>query len=175
MSFTSVDFPEPETPVTAVKTPSGNFTVMFLRLFSVAPATVRNFPVPAAALRRHVDRELAGKVLARERARELHELVRVALPHDLAAVDPGARAEVHDAVREADRLLVVLDDDDRVPEVAHREERVDELAVVLRVEADGRLVEDVEDAHELAPICVARRMRCASPPESVADARASER
>ena len=72
------------------------------------------------------------------------------LPDDLAAVDAGAGAEVHDAVREADRLLVVLDDDDRVPEVAHRDERVDELAVVLRVEADRRLVEDVEDAHELA-------------------------
>ena len=47
MSFTSVDFPEPETPVTAVKTPSGKRTVRFLRLFSLAPTTVRNFPFPA--------------------------------------------------------------------------------------------------------------------------------
>lgn len=35
-SFTSVDFPEPETPVTHVNTPSGNLTLMFFRLFSVA-------------------------------------------------------------------------------------------------------------------------------------------
>jgi len=35
-SFTSVDLPEPETPVTQVNTPSGNFTLMFFKLFSVA-------------------------------------------------------------------------------------------------------------------------------------------
>ena len=35
-SFTSVDFPEPETPVTHVNTPNGNFTLIFFKLFSVA-------------------------------------------------------------------------------------------------------------------------------------------
>ena len=107
-------------------------------------------PRPLAPDLRRLDAEHAREVLARQRARERRELVRRPLADDLAAVDPGAGAEVHDAVREADRLLVVLDDDDRVPEVAHRDERVDELAVVLGVEADRRLVEDVEDAHELA-------------------------
>ncbi|MGH2168232.1 hypothetical protein ACQ1Z1_14235, partial [Enterococcus faecalis] len=34
---TSVDFPLPLTPVTAVSTPSGNLTSIFLRLFSRAP------------------------------------------------------------------------------------------------------------------------------------------
>lgn len=40
MSFTSVDLPEPETPVTAVSTPSGKDTSMSWRLFSRAPCTV---------------------------------------------------------------------------------------------------------------------------------------
>ena len=35
-SFTRVDFPEPETPVTQVNTPNGNFTLIFFKLFSVA-------------------------------------------------------------------------------------------------------------------------------------------
>lgn len=35
-SFTKVDFPEPETPVTQVNTPSGNFTLIFFKLFSTA-------------------------------------------------------------------------------------------------------------------------------------------
>ena len=39
MSFTNVDFPEPETPVTETKTPSGTSTSMSLRLFSLAPFT----------------------------------------------------------------------------------------------------------------------------------------
>src|SRR5690606_36231539 len=44
--------------------------------------------------------------------------------------------------------LVVLDDDERVPEVAQARERLDEATVVALVQADARLVEDVEDAHE---------------------------
>ena len=44
MSFTSVDFPDPETPVTTVITPSGNVTSRFLRLFSFAPRIVSAAP-----------------------------------------------------------------------------------------------------------------------------------
>jgi hypothetical protein len=36
----SVDLPEPETPVTQQKTPSGIFTSTFLRLCCVAPSIV---------------------------------------------------------------------------------------------------------------------------------------
>jgi hypothetical protein len=35
--LTSVDFPEPLTPVTATKSPSGIVTSIFFRLFCVAP------------------------------------------------------------------------------------------------------------------------------------------
>jgi hypothetical protein len=45
----------------------------------------------------------------------------------------------------------VLDDEHRVAEVAQALERADQLVVVALVEADRRLVEDVEDADELAP------------------------
>ena len=37
-SFTSVDLPEPDTPVTEQNTPSGTFTSMFLRLCCDAPS-----------------------------------------------------------------------------------------------------------------------------------------
>ena len=39
MSLTNVDFPEPLTPVTETKTPSGTSTSISLRLFSFAPLT----------------------------------------------------------------------------------------------------------------------------------------
>ncbi len=42
----SDDLPEPLTPVTQVKVPSGNFTVTFWRLLAVAPWTVTNLPLP---------------------------------------------------------------------------------------------------------------------------------
>ena len=40
ISLTRELFPDPDTPVTQVKTPSGNFTSMFFRLFCFAPFTV---------------------------------------------------------------------------------------------------------------------------------------
>jgi hypothetical protein len=42
----------------------------------------------------------------------------------------------------------MLDDDDRVAAVAESLESRDESLIVTRVESDGRLVEDVEDARE---------------------------
>src|SRR5256885_1809839 len=39
MSVTSVDFPEPDTPVTAMNSPRGSSTVRFCRLWSRAPTT----------------------------------------------------------------------------------------------------------------------------------------
>ena len=51
ISLTSVDFPEPDTPVTAVKVPSGNGTSTPVRLFAVASRTTI---APAAGLRRAV-------------------------------------------------------------------------------------------------------------------------
>ena len=51
MSRTSVDLPDPDTPVTATKQPSGIFTSMSRRLCSRAPLTVTN---PAPGRRRTV-------------------------------------------------------------------------------------------------------------------------
>ena len=69
---------------------------------------------------------------------------------DGAAVLACARADVDDVVGGADGLLVVLHDDHRVAQVAQPLERADEALVVALVQADGRLVEDVEDADEAA-------------------------
>jgi hypothetical protein len=40
VSLISVDFPDPETPVTHTSTPTGRSTVTFFRLFPVAPLIV---------------------------------------------------------------------------------------------------------------------------------------
>ena len=49
-SFTNVDFPEPDTPVTQLNTPNGNFTLTFFKLFSVAPCTSITFDFTAFLL-----------------------------------------------------------------------------------------------------------------------------
>ena len=60
----------------------------------------------------------------------------------------GAGADVDDPIGGADRLFVVLDDKDRVAEVAHPEERADEPGVVALMKPDRRLVKDVQDTHQ---------------------------
>src|SRR3989304_3876174 len=46
ISSTSVDLPEPETPLTQTNSPSGTRTSMFFRLFPRAPWTPTAFPFP---------------------------------------------------------------------------------------------------------------------------------
>ena len=64
---------------------------------------------------------------------------------------PAPGPDVDDPVRRPDGLLVVLHDEDRVAQVAQPGQRGDELGVVALVEPDGRLVEDVQDAHQGRP------------------------
>ena len=63
-------------------------------------------------------------------------------------MDARAGADVHEVVGGAHGVLVVLDDHHRVAEVAQLFQRGDQLVVVALVQADARLVEDVEHADE---------------------------
>ena len=62
MSLTSVDLPEPLTPVTATKQPSGNATSTLRRLCSRAPSTTSSRPfcrgrrIAGTSIRRRPDR-----------------------------------------------------------------------------------------------------------------------
>ena len=69
---------------------------------------------------------------------------------DVAAVLAGAGADVDDVVGDPDGLLVVLDDEHGVAEVAQADQRLDQAVVVALVQADRRLVEHVEHADEAA-------------------------
>ena len=62
----------------------------------------------------------------------------------------GAGTHVHHPIGGADGVLVVLHDQHRVAQVAHALQRVDQAGVIALVQADARLVQNIEDAHELA-------------------------
>ena len=68
--------------------------------------------------------------------------------HDVAAVLAGARTDVDDPVGVRDGVLVVLDDDQGVPEIPQPSEGFDQPAVVTLMQADRRLVEHVEHADQ---------------------------
>ncbi len=92
---------------------------------------------------------------------------------DLAAVLAGAGPDVDHVVGGPDGLLVVLDDDQGVAEVLEPDQGLDQPLVVALVEADRRLVEDVEDADQAGadlggqpdPLRLATRQRAARPVE----------
>ena len=60
----------------------------------------------------------------------------------------GTGADVDHVVGYADGVLVVLDHQDGVAEIPEPLESLDQLVVVALVEADGGLIEDVEDPDE---------------------------
>ena len=80
--------------------------------------------------------------------RRRDEVVDRALRDDLAAVDAGAGADVEHVVGGADGVLVVLDHDHGVAEVAQPLQRLEQPRVVALVQADRGLVEHVEHAGE---------------------------
>jgi hypothetical protein len=96
----------------------------------------------------HGDLARADQVLAGQALGIGHDLGGLALGHDLAAVDAGGRPHVDDVVGGEDGLLVVLDDQDGVAEVAEAAEALQQAGVVALVQADAGLVQDVEHAGE---------------------------
>ena len=115
----------------------------------MAPRTANQPRSSSSPARRHVDAPLSGEELAGYRLRVLLDRLHQPLGDDLAAVLAGARPHVHDPVGRAHHLLVVLDHEHGVAEVAQPLERADQLPVVALMEPDRRLVEDVEDADQL--------------------------
>ena len=96
-----------------------------------------------------------------------------------AAVLAGARPEIDEVVGGANRLLVVLDDEHGVAEIAKPAQRREQTPVVALVQPDRRLVEHVQHAGELrsdlrrqpdALAFAARQRGRAAPERQIADA-----
>ncbi len=175
MSATSEDLPEPDTPVTSVRVPRGISTSMPRRLCSAAPMSDDRLPRSGFLRSSGIGIvALMPQVGARERVRALDHLLGYAGAHDLAAMLARTGAHVDHVVGRANGLLVVLDDDDRVAQVAQTLHRRDQPGVVALVKPDRRLVEDVEDAHQPCAdlrrkpdaLCLSAGERCRAAVES---------
>ena len=145
----SVDLPEPDTPVTQVKQPERDLGRHVLQVvLGGADDLERLALLRRAALFRQRDLPRAGEILPGEAGGVGHDVVGRALGDDLAAVDAGAGADVDHVVGLHDGVLVVLDDDDGVADVAQVLERAEQALVVALMQPDRRLVEHVEHAGE---------------------------
>ena len=100
--------------------------------------------LPRSADGRNLDRAPSGEILAGEGVWVIEEVLDRAAHDDMTAVLSGTGADVDDPVGYADGVLIVLDDDERIAEVAKSDKCLDEPAVIALVKADARLIENVE-------------------------------
>ena len=63
-------------------------------------------------------------------------------------MDARAGANVDEIVRRAHGVLVVFDDDECVAQVAQLAQRGQQLFIVALVQTDGRLIQNIQHAHE---------------------------
>ncbi len=121
-------------------------------VLQVVAARADDFEFPLllrlAPFRGHSDFEIAGEILSGDRVRVGHDLVGLALGDHLAAMHAGSRADIDHIVGSQDRILVMLDHDHRIADVAQMLERIEQPGVVALVQADRRLVEHVEHASQ---------------------------
>ncbi len=67
---------------------------------------------------------------------------------DVAAMHAGAGADIDDIVGGEDGVLVMLDDDDGIAEVAQAPQGLEQAGIVALMQADRGLVEHVEHARQ---------------------------
>src|ERR1019366_7843157 len=139
-SWTSVDLPEPETPVTTTIMPSGIATSMFFRLCTRAPQK---------RITRRGDLEFAPQVAGGERVVALgHQRGQRAFKNDVPTVLARAGTQVHDVVGGAHHIGIVLHHHDGVAQLAQFLQDADEAPRVAAVQPDGWLVQHVAGAHQ---------------------------
>src|SRR5437773_10656715 len=100
------------------------------------------------SIARQPDLPLPGEVLTGQRGGIRHHRGGRPFRDDLPPAFARTGSHVDDVIRREDRVAIVLDDQHGVAEVAKPLEDSEQPSVVARMEADRRLVEDVEDADQ---------------------------
>ena len=94
----------------------------------------------------NIDRQFAGEIFAGQRIRIAHDVGWRALGDDMATMHAGAGADIDHMIGEANGILVVLDHDHGVAEVAQPLQRFQQPRIVALVQADRGLVQHIEHA-----------------------------
>ena len=80
-----------------------------------------------------------------------HQIIRRSLSHQLAAVFPGSRADIHHTVGRADRILVMFHHDQAVSQIAEAHQRPEQFVIISLVKTDAGLVQNIGDPHKAGP------------------------
>src|SRR5260370_10500299 len=119
--------------------------VHVLQIVCTRAKNLDRFSVGAAAFFRHGNFCCATQILTGERFGGGFNLRRFAMRDQVAAGVSGTGAGIDNEISSADGVFVVLDDQNGIAEVAKMLERTEKAGIVAGVEADARLVKNVEN------------------------------
>ncbi len=157
VSFTKVDLPEPDTPVTQVSSPTGNVHIHLAQVVPAGAAHAHGLQLhgrighraPGRALCGHGNGAGARQKLPGDGGGHAARLLPVALGQHLPPSPHAcAGAHVDHMVGGADHVFVVLDHDHAVAQVAQALQRGNQAVVVALVQADAGFVQHVHHARE---------------------------
>ena len=150
MSSTSVDLPEPETPVTTVNKSQRKRDVNLFQVVVMRAANSDRFPVRRTTFRGNWESFVSPL------------MYRPVIESDVSATSSGvprattkpamrarARSKIDDIIRATNSFLIVLDHQHRVAEIAQRRERIQQTLIVSRMQTDRRFVQNVKHAAKL--------------------------
>src|SRR5258707_9479120 len=126
----------------------GQSDVDVLQIVGAGAENLDGFAVGAAALFGDGDVGRAAEIAAGEGFGAGGDVRGLAVRDEVAAGIACSGAEVDDEIGTANGVFIVLDDEHGVAEIAELLEGAEEAIVVAGVQADGRLVENVQDAAE---------------------------
>ena len=124
------------------------FNVDILQIIFLCAVDGQHLAVARPALLGHGYESLAAQVLTRYRALAVDYVVDRAGRDYLAAVDARTGTDIDNIIRGSHRILVMLNDYQGVAYVAQMAQGRKQLFVVALMQADARLVKDIEHAHE---------------------------
>ena len=146
MSFTSVDFPEPDTPVTTVNNPSGRVTSTSFKLLACAPRIWIVLPFGLRRFDWHGNFDGARKIAPGQRLRSGSDFLWLAGGNQVASGITGARSKVDNIIGAANGVFIMLDDENGIAEIAQLFQRMKQAIIVSRVQSNRRLIQNIQDA-----------------------------
>ena len=104
--------------------------------------------VAAAPMGGHGNFPLPGQVLSRQAFRRVDDILQTPLCDDLAAVNAGVGTDIHNVVRGANGVFVVLHHNQGVAQIPQVAQRFQQTVVIPLVQTDAWFVQNIQYAHQ---------------------------
>src|SRR5580700_466501 len=101
-----------------------------------------------ASYGRYLDAQIFRQITSSKRCGIPHNLFIRSRSHQLAPVFPSSRTEIEYPVRRPHNIRIVLHHQNRVPQIAQVLQDLDQAVRVAAMQADGRLIQHIERAHQ---------------------------